>query len=395
MGDAPPNTRRCFVCLTDEPEDDPSIDWVTPCECSLQGHHECLLAWITDLEAQSKEFKCPVCKSAIVLSERYDSAVWLSNFLNHELALWSPRILLGFVVAGTVMSSAAYGAKAISWFAGPDALMNYLTKTEYTNVSRRIVGRRLQLEPSLDLVHYSTLPFIAPALVLNRMNITDMVTLPLSLVYVGVSHCYSPDFYTWPPNPDRTFFAIYPILKATYFNLHKVVSDSVERICAERVRNVISHSEQASQPTQAVAPVPGPPPAQNFMGFNIDIDIQVGEDDEEDEPPNNHGGGPHRNRPADLNARSPIDFIAGALLTPGVCYGMGELIRRILPSRYVTKPANGSFTGLLQQLWGRSFVGGCLFVVLKDAFFLYVKYRRLMNHPYRRVLNSDKRNLPK
>ncbi|KAI1824214.1 hypothetical protein F4861DRAFT_531093 [Xylaria intraflava] len=386
-GDAPPNTRRCFVCLTDEPENDPSIDWVTPCDCSLQGHHECLLAWLTDLEAQAKEFKCPVCKSPIVLTERYDPIVWLSNFLNHEFSLWSPRILVGCILAGAVVSSAAYGAKVISWFAGPDVLLAYLTRTE----DRSAIGPASEHEPerSIDLLHYSTLPFIAPALIINRMNIVDMLTLPVSLV-VCVSNCYSPDLYTWPPGPDRVFFAFYPILKATYFNLHKVVSDSLERSCAARTRSMTI--EQGSQTTHAMAPLPGPAPAQNIMGLDIDIDIQVGENDDDDEPQNNGG---QRNRAADVGSRSPIDFIAGALLYPGVCYGMGELMRRLLPPRFVNKPANGPVTGLLQQLWGRSFVGGCLFVVLKDAFFLYVKYKRMMNHPYRRVKNSDRRNLHK
>ena len=47
--------------------------------------------------------------------------------------------------------------------------------------------------------------------------------------------------------------------------------------------------------------------------------------------------------------------------------------------------------GLLQQRWGRSVVGGCLFVVLRDALMLYVKWRMARMQRERRVLNYDDR----
>ncbi len=46
--------------------------------------------------------------------------------------------------------------------------------------------------------------------------------------------------------------------------------------------------------------------------------------------------------------------------------------------------------GLLQQKWGRSVVGGCLFVVLKDAITLYCKWRRAKNQGKRKVLDYVK-----
>jgi hypothetical protein len=69
---------------------------------------------------------------------------------------------------------------------------------------------------------------------------------------------------------------------------------------------------------------------------------------------------------------------------------MGELIRATLPKARVTRgwrrPA-----GLLQEQWGRSLVGGCLFVVLKDAIALYTKYRRVQVKANRRVRNVERR----
>ncbi|KAI0490040.1 hypothetical protein F4859DRAFT_509616 [Xylaria cf. heliscus] len=381
------DTRRCFVCLVDEPEDTLPADWSTPCNCSLEGHQECLLAWVTDLEAQAKDVQCPVCKSPIIIAERYDPAIQLSNFLNHKFSRWAPRVLLGFIASGTLVGSSVYGAKAISWFAGPEALMAFLTThTEDKHLLFQLM-RRPRNEDQINILHFSMLPFIAPALIVNRMNVGDLLALPASLVYATLSNP-SADLFAWPPSPDRVV-AIYPALKSTYFHIHKALSDSLERSWAARARTI--SVEHGSQAIHDVAPPPEPAPAMNIL--DLEIDIQIGEaDDDDDDDGRPHNGAVHRNRGADVG-RSPINLITGALLWPGVCYGAGEILRHLLPSRFVTKPPSGPATGLLQERWGRSLIGGCLFVVLKDVFFLYVRYKRMMNRPYRRIKNSERRNI--
>lgn len=147
--------------------------------------------------------------------------------------------------------------------------------------------------------------------------------------------------------------------------------------------------EYGAQEFHDVAPPPEPAPAMNIL--DLEIDIQIGEAHDDDGQLNN--GVLPRNRVADADGGSAINFITGALLWPGVCYGAGEVLRYLLPSRFVTKNPSAPATGLLQQRWGRSFIGGCLFVVLKDVFFLYVKYKRMMNRPYRRIKNSERRNI--
>lgn len=176
----PPNTSRCFVCLVDEPDDNLPADWSRPCSCSLEGHQECLLAWVADLEARVKDIKCPVCQSPIILTEPYDAVLHLSTFLDRQFTTWSPRILLAFVVSGTLFSSSIYGAKAISMFAGPEATLAFLTKTEETSLFRRLRPRSYQ--SPLNILHLSILPVIPAALLLNRLHIGDIVTFPASLV---------------------------------------------------------------------------------------------------------------------------------------------------------------------------------------------------------------------
>jgi len=98
----------------------------------------------------------------------------------------------------------------------------------------------------------------------------------------------------------------------------------------------------------------------------------------------------------------PLDVastVMGALFFPAISSLMGDLLKHTLPKRWVTKPFLLDIiaspmkkralpaTGLLQEKWGRSLVGGCLFVVLKDALILYVKWKRARDQGKRRVLD--------
>jgi hypothetical protein len=94
-----------------------------------------------------------------------------------------------------------------------------------------------------------------------------------------------------------------------------------------------------------------------------------------------------------------INSVATSLLLPAISYGMGELIRATAPGSWVMPPARswrGAKTpaGLLQQQWGRSLAGGCVFVVLRDAIALYTKYRRVQVRAKRRIKNVERRAQP-
>lgn len=91
--------------------------------------------------------------------------------------------------------------------------------------------------------------------------------------------------------------------------------------------------------------------------------------------------------------------IVGALLLPGISFAMGEVLRLILPRSWTTAPPRNHWLfgpsasgrpGLLQQQWGRSFVGGCLYVVLNDAIRVYSKSRQVAAMQNRRVKNVDR-----
>ncbi|KAH4055819.1 hypothetical protein HBI26_186540 [Parastagonospora nodorum] len=118
-----------------------------------------------------------------------------------------------------------------------------------------------------------------------------------------------------------------------------------------------------------------------------------------------------RERNIAFSTTSLADTILGALIFPSIAAAMGELLRHTLPSSWVNTPSSapslswlggwittggkvgekGRPTGFLQTRWGRSLVGGCLFVGLKDAVLLYVRWKMAQNHRRRRILDSEDR----
>jgi hypothetical protein len=96
---------------------------------------------------------------------------------------------------------------------------------------------------------------------------------------------------------------------------------------------------------------------------------------------------------------SVSNSIVGALLLPGISFAMGEALRLILPRSWTTVPSRNHWLfgpspsgrpGLLQQQWGRSLVGGCLYVVLNDAIRVYSKSRKVAAMQNRKVKNVDR-----
>ncbi len=83
--------------------------------------------------------------------------------------------------------------------------------------------------------------------------------------------------------------------------------------------------------------------------------------------------------------------IMGALVFPSISAAMGALLQVALPRSWTTPPGRWDRypAGFLQSRFGRSIVGGCLFVVLKDTLMLYSRYRLAQDHKKRRVVDYD------
>jgi hypothetical protein len=76
----------------------------------------------------------------------------------------------------------------------------------------------------------------------------------------------------------------------------------------------------------------------------------------------------------------------GALFFPAISSAMGSLLKYTLPRSWVLSEKLTGSKGLLKEQWGRSLIGGCLFVVLKDAVLLYCKWRKARDFGKRKVL---------
>ncbi|KAI5360881.1 putative Zinc finger, RING-CH-type, Zinc finger, RING/FYVE/PHD-type, FANCL domain-containing protein [Septoria linicola] len=99
----------------------------------------------------------------------------------------------------------------------------------------------------------------------------------------------------------------------------------------------------------------------------------------------------------------------GALFFPTIAGLSGEALKLILPYTWTNEPSVITSTskamfgqsvttsryawtrGFFQKKWARSLVGGCLFVVCKDAIMLYVRWKAAQLHKRRRVVDVDRR----
>jgi hypothetical protein len=428
------NSRRCFICLVDEADDDLPSDWVTPCTCTLEGHQSCLLAWVADLEMQRKSAKCPGCKSPIVIVDRWDPAVRLSDKLTGWLSGLSPWLLLTLSVGGVMTSSAVYGMHALHMFAGREAALRYVfRKHEAEGVLDALLAKLNKVVPFLfaapnvtasagnedtiamppiDWVHVFNLSMIAPSLVLNRLHLSETVMIPVVMVsqrdytqiswqlliydeqYSMILGDHKADMFAWPPSPGRAIATV-TIAKTFYFRTYRSVSKKLDKKMADAAsepQNLQGETAEEADARLQVAPAPQPELDQGDE-IHLDFDIQIGNGGNQapENPPRIEGAQPARPDRLATGVEALLNYLAGTLLWPTVSYGAGKLLGLALPRPWVTKPSSGPVTGLLQQQWGRSLVGGCLFVVLKDAFFLYTKYRKSINRPYRRIRNVERR----
>ncbi|KAG8626713.1 hypothetical protein KVT40_005658 [Elsinoe batatas] len=142
-------------------------------------------------------------------------------------------------------------------------------------------------------------------------------------------------------------------------------------------------------------------------------DVRLNEPPEHVDIPRNPPAAPQQQpaapAPAPQNAERRLSFsttllaenVIGALLFPTIASLSGELLRLCLPASWTSPVLARTWkmglgrtktTGLLQEKWGRSVVGGCLFVVVKDAVMLYVRWKMAQQHRRRRVLDYDRRN---
>ncbi|KAK4146567.1 uncharacterized protein C8A04DRAFT_34772 [Dichotomopilus funicola] len=148
-------------------------------------------------------------------------------------------------------------------------------------------------------------------------------------------------------------------------------------------------------------PQPGAEPIQQQQQPAAAAPAQPAQQNQQNQQPQNDARNNNRRRNEDRNNNNDgtsyftaiINHVVTSLLLPTISYGMGELLRAALPRRWTAMPRlwSGRPVGLLHHRWGRSLVGGCLFIVLRDALRLYTKYRQVQVKSKRKIKNVEKR----
>lgn len=409
-------TRKCWICFGDETEDSPtSSQWRSPCPCALTAHEACLLDWVADLEAPGKasppKIECPQCKAKIIVARPRSPIVAIVRAIERVTSrLLMPSVVI--ILGGTVCAGCWWhGLSTMYLMFGPED-------------AERLMGIENGLRTSFNWD--VTLPLIPMALIASRTTYTDNL-LPIIPIFYFASNAPRREGPLWPPSVAFTV-ATLPYIRAFYYEFYARVLAPKEKTWTRIVRPRAGENEEGE----------GQGPEQNqegdgnglAEGMNLELGLQVELVDEEEavehleapeqpmdnapagdqpqagrgqprnQPHHHHHPHPHPHPPpANQGGMGPANIIVdavvaahvitGALILPSISAAMGSLLKVALPRTWTTPPNRWDRypAGFLQSRFGRSVVGGCLFIALKDTLLLYSKYRLAQNHKKRRIVD--------
>ncbi|KAF2712260.1 hypothetical protein K504DRAFT_464343 [Pleomassaria siparia CBS 279.74] len=456
--------RKCWICFSDETEDDPtSSAWRSPCPCVLVAHERCLLDWIADLEAPNSrrhaggpagKILCPQCKSEIKMKRPQSAVV---NAVRRLEALTGKLLLPGFLLvasAGLAATLTLAGQTAIVQIFGiHDALL--ILKPRKLNIRDHESMTSLLFEYMRWNWRVSLgVPLIPAVLVASRTTWADSILPFLPLIFFVNSGRPQDDLlqFTWPPSAAFTIAAL-PYVRGVYNAYYERVWQSREqqwlkeiqpragtdegnaeiRVEDEEIQDIlreeddigdggdieevelevdfdifaewndggpVDNNNAIENPPVPIARGPGPPlnapPEDDGEGMAAPINIAEHQHIPAPAPapaPNvpRQPAQPRRQRirrerNINFSTTSLADTILGALVFPSVAAVAGEVLKAVLPKSWTTVPPLKP-TGFLQTRWGRNILGGCLFVGIKDAVMLYVRWKMARNHRMRTVLD--------
>lgn len=400
-----PELRKCWICYADETEDTPlNSEWRSPCPCNLVAHESCLLDWLADMESPTSprrtgttaKMTCPQCKAEIRIARPRSLVV---DFVQAVERMLGRMVLPGvaFTLAGTVWAGCcAHGVASMYLVFGREELGRMLES-----------GSQRGWNPRLNV----GVPLIPLVLIFSRTRYAEGL-LPVIPVLFFATHQpgrHELELDMWPPSPAVTFAAL-PYVKGFYNLLYERLFGKLEKKWLAEVQ-----------------PRAGEDDHQDNQGGNnieedgdvlMEIELQVGVGNLQEhlrgglrnqqanaaeggegaqaadqQQGDGEGGNEIMGRQDNIihESNSLADTVLGALLFPAISASMGGLLKMALPKSWTTMPCSyeKAKTGLLQTKWGRSVVGGCLFVLIKDALVLYCRWKLAQSHRKRRVLNYD------
>lgn len=442
--------RKCWICFSDETEDSQtSSEWRSPCPCALTAHEACLLDWIADKEnpqqngpGRPQKIECPQCKAEIRIARPRSLVVQCYRSLEDAAGrLFWPGIIAS-LVSGMSAACVLHGASTVYMLLGPrDAAVLLGVRHGRIPGSNTILG--LASIPVLLMISSTTLadsllpilPFIY--VTTHRPTRSSGFLWPPSAAMTLATLPYMRAMYNG-------------LRKKLFDNLEKKWARQIQPRGGEDGGNADNDGGQdqalADDGQGGIMnfelgveleiieeeEVPAVPEQQHDVVDQAPIGIAgIGDLAQEPVPgadqegnrgdaldPNplqqeNHGqgpaGAPNHDAPVAQNQNpglpaeqhrvvrlvplvsAVVHTMMGALAFPAVAAGMGDLILLFLPYAWRVPPhwRERRSRGLLQSRFGRSVVGGCLFIFLKDTVSLYSKYRLAQDHIRRRVLDYE------
>ncbi|KAJ5888041.1 hypothetical protein N7495_008082 [Penicillium taxi] len=403
--------RKCWICYTDESEDSPlNSEWRSPCPCALTAHEACLLDWLADLEnprsrksnGSVAKMQCPQCKSEIIVNRPRNYIVDILSLMQRVTGrMVLPGIV--FTVAGTVWAGCcAHGAYSMYLVFGPEHAKRILEDS--------IDGQA----PGLNL----GLPLIPLVLIFSRTRFAEGLLPVIPVLFFAATHNPIQEADLWPPAPAMTFAAL-PYAKSFYSALYDRIFGKLEKKWIAEVQprtteeiDEVLRQDQAEGLNRFGENMNG----QLLMEIDLEVQVGMGNDDQlpaaqalpagdnendadeaaqdgQVQGQNDGAFGLGRRPNAIIHDTGNIaDTILSALVFPAISASMGGILKYFLPNSWTTPSSvlDRSRPGLLQTRWGRSVVGGCAFVLLKDAILLYCRWKLAQNHRRRKVLNYDR-----
>ena len=389
---------------------------------------------MADLEAPNRKrtgppkIECPQCKAKITIARPRSLVVEGVQAVERA----SGRLLLPFILvtlAGTVITGCwLHGFSTVYLLFGPED-------------AERLLGR--DSPNGINNNWGLGLPFIPIVLVAARTTHADNL-LPILPIFYFASSVPRQSSALWPPSAAMTVASL-PYLRGAYNEIYRRFFAPKEQAWLKEIQpRAGDHGEGEEQDRNNEA---ANDQADDAMNFQLDLEVDIIEEEEEvienqqhqDQPAGNaqpagqaganedqnrdrdQNQNQNQNQPQDLHhpfphphqqppgeipgnilgnrqeARGAIaldlkripETIIGALIFPSISAAMGALLQVALPKTWTTPPSRWDRypIGFLQSRFGRSVVGGCLFVVLKDTLLLYSKYRLAQDHKKRSIVD--------
>lgn len=378
--------RKCWICLATETEDTPtSSAWRTPCPCALTAHERCLLDWVAQLDhqdARRKKIECPQCKAVITIARPRSYLVEGILALESAGGRLAIPIILVTVVGGLLAGLWFHGCVSVVLVFGIDDAQRLLGLDRHFSKGR--------VYPTGELF----LPLIPVCLIASRTTLADSIlrVLPIFLLYSHVPAWSVSSL--WPPSAAVTFAAL-PYIRSTYNALYDYIFAPRKKAWLKELQP--RGGDHEAEPADEENPAPdGHEEDGHAHVFEIGVEVQLVAEEDIPNPPAEielRPAQPDVENPLAAQAQAPLrerpqvdiigsslgvaDKVVGALLFPALSAAMGELLKLTLPFTWRTPPQmwERRSAGLLQTRWGRSVVGGCLIVLLKDTAVLYSRYR--------------------